>query len=97
MIANVWQYLKGLTIIHWAVKALKALWPFLLILIFWPEIDALLSSIFPFWSQYMGEVSAILSNATSWIRSLPGLEQAFAWLDNALAEIKVRIVNALSR
>lgn len=97
MIANAWQYLKGLTVIHWGIKALKALWPYLLVFILWPEIDAMLSSLFPFWSVYMGEVSAIVAKGSNAIRSLPGLEQGFEWLDNILVEIKLRLINALSR
>ena len=78
-------------------KGLKGTLAVSISFILWPEIEAMLSSLFPFWSVYMGEVSAIVAKGSNAIRSLPGLEQVFEWLDNILVEIKLRLINALSR
>lgn len=94
--SNLFQYLKGLAIVGWGLKALKQLWPFLLAIIFWPEIDALLGGIFPFWNQYMGTVSGYIINLTTWIRDLPGLGNFFKWLDDAFVSIRVRLIDILS-
>lgn len=93
---NLFQYLKGLAIVSWGLKALKQLWPFLLAIVFWPEIDALLGGIFPFWNQYMGSVSAYITQLTAWLRALPVLGDFFTWLDSAFLSIKLRLIDILS-
>ncbi len=97
MLSTVFQYLKGLAIINWGIKALKQLWPFLLAIIFWPEIDALLGGIFPFWDKYMSTVSTYIINLSSYIRAIPLLGDFFEWLDRVFLDIKVRLVDVLQR
>lgn len=97
MLSSVFQYLKGLAIINWGLKALKQLWPFLLAIIFWPEINALLGGLFPFWDKYMATVSSYITNLSSYIRAIPFLGDFFIWLDRVFLDIKVRLVDILQR
>ena len=95
MISTLWAHVKGLAIIGWAVKALKQLWPFLLAIIFWPEIDALLSGLLPFWDEYVRFFSDYVLELSGYIRAIPYLGDAFEWLDKAFAALKDRLVQIL--
>lgn len=87
-------YLKGLTIVHWAMVALKNLWPFLLIILFWPEIDKLCSSI-PYWNEYMGTVSGIISQGSDLLRQIPVISDIIAFFSEFIDPIKSRIISIL--
>ena len=95
MLTSLWSHVKGLAIVGWAVKALKQLWPFILAIVFWPQIDALLGSIFPFWDQYVRVLSDYILELSSYIRKIPYLGDFFSWLDDAFVAIKVRLIEIL--
>lgn len=89
------SWLKGITLIHWAAKAIKQLWPFLLLFIFWPEIDSTLSKIFPFWADYCSEVSSIISNGALYLRQIPVVASIFDWLAKFFKSCKNRLIMLL--
>ncbi len=95
MISTLWAHIKGIAVIGWAVKALKQLWPFLLAIIFWPEIDALLGSLLPFWDEYIGFFSDYVLKLSAYIRQIPYLGSVFTYLDNAFSALKTRLVTIL--
>lgn len=95
MLESVWAHVKGLAIIGWAVKAVKQLWPFILIIVFWPQINSLLGGLLPFWDQYMSTFSEYVMKLSSYVREIPYLGDAFVWLDNAFTAIRYRLIDIL--
>ena len=87
-------WLKSLAIVSFGIKALKHLWPFLLIFIFWPEIDAGMSNIFPFWGQYVSSVTGVVNNGAFYLRKLPFIEPIFSWVAQFAKAAWTRIVTA---
>ena len=88
---KLFSWLKGLTIIHFAAQAIKHLWPFLLLFIFWPEIDEMLSG-FSWWREYVSALSAYVVTASNTLRQIPAFGKVLEVLDNAWASIKLRVV-----
>lgn len=88
-------YLKGLAIVNWAVTALKNLWPFLLIIIFWPEIDSFCVKYIPLWNEYMGQISGALTNGASMLRSLPVVSDIISFLGGFVSPVKQRLIEIL--
>ena len=93
--AQAFAWLKGLAIIHIAVTALKRLWPFLLLFIFWPEINSMLGNLFPFWNEYMSSVSGVISNGSYYLRQIPFIKPVFDWLSDFFRACGRRIATIL--
>lgn len=89
-------YLKGLAIIHWAGKALKILWPFLLIIIFWPEIDNMFSS-FKWWNDSVGLYTKVIMDISNGIRKIPIVGDVIAGLGTIWDSIRLRILSIFSK
>lgn len=87
-------WLKGLAIISFGIKALKHLWPFLLIFILWPEIDSMMSGLFPFWGEYVSSVTGVVSNGAYYLRQLPFIEPIYAWIEQFCKAAWTRLVTA---
>ena len=92
---KLFSYLKGLVLIRWAAIALKSLWPFLVLFIFWPEIDSMMSS-FSWWSAYCANFSQYVVNAANTLRDIPVLGPVFEFIDESWATLKHRIVQLLT-
>lgn len=92
---KLFSYLKGLTLIHWAAIALKNLWPFLVLFIFWPEIDSLMGG-FSWWKDYCATFSQYIVTASNTLRDIPVLGSVFEFIDESWASIKVRLIQLLT-
>lgn len=93
--AEAFAWLKGLAIVNWGIKAIKQLWPFLLALLFWPEFDALMCNLFPFWEEYISSVLGVLKDGSYYLRELPILNPFFTWFDKFLYAAHNRILDVL--
>lgn len=89
--AQAFAWLKGLAIVNLGLKALKQLWPLLIIFIFWPEIDDMMSGLFPFWNQYMSSVSGVICNGAYYLRQIPFIEPIFSWGERFLSAVGQRL------
>lgn len=88
---KLFSWLKGLTIVHFAVRALKSLWPLILLFIFWPEIDDMMSG-FGWWREYISTASNYVVTASNTLRQIPALGKVFEALDSGWKAIKNRVV-----
>ena len=88
-------WLKGLAIVHFAITALKHLWPFILLFLFWPEINSMMSNLFPFWNQYISSVTGAISDGSYYLRQIPFIKPVFDWLSSFLKACGNRIASIL--
>jgi hypothetical protein len=92
---KLFSYLKGLTLVHWAAVALKNLWPFLVLFIFWPEIDSMMGS-FSWWREYCSVLSQYLVTASNTLRDMPILGPVFEFIDESWSSIRHRLLQFLT-
>lgn len=92
---KLFYYLKGLVIVRYGYMAIKQLWPFLIVFIFWPEIDATCAKYIPMWAEYMGTVSGYIVTASETVRGLPIIGDIWNFLADAFDTIKGRLIDLL--
>lgn len=71
------SWLKGLAIISFGLKALKHLWPLILLFIFGPEFNVTRSGLFPFWNENISSVTDVISDGAYYLRKLPLIAPIF--------------------
>lgn len=87
---KLFAWLKGLTIVHFAVQALKHLWPLILLFIFWPEIDGMMSR-FAWWREYISAVSRYVVTASNALRQIPVFSKISDAIGSGWNTLKARI------
>ena len=92
---KLFSWLKGLVIIDFAIKALKHLWPLILLFVFWPEIDSMMSG-FSWWKQYISFASETVIKASMTLREIPVVGNIIDSVDEVWNSVRLRILNFLS-
>lgn len=95
MFNQAFAWLKGLAIVHFAITALNHLWPLILLFLFWPEVNSMMSSLFPFWNEYVSSVTGVISDVTHYLRQIPFIKHVFDWLSSFFDACGDRIASIL--
>lgn len=89
---KLFSFLKGLAIVRWGAIALKQLWPFLLLFLLWPEINATMSSHFEWWATYIDGFSQYIVEASNLMREIPVVGNVLEFIDESWQSIRQRII-----
>lgn len=92
---KLFSFLKGLAIVRWGAIALKQLWPFLLLFLFWPEINAMMESHFDWWATYISGISQYIVDASNVMRDIPIVGKILEFIDESWQSIRARIITTI--
>jgi len=88
------EFIKGLFIFRILYFLIKNLWPFIIIFIFWPEINAIFAP-YHWWQVLTASVGKYILVASQAIRNIPLFGTVLSVIDRWADEIRIRLISAL--